>query len=229
MSEISTGKLYGVGVGPGDPELITLKAVKILERVHVVLVPSGKGESIAFDIAKPYIKGEVLKLEFPMTRERDILESVWDENAKKIKKLLVDGRDVAFITLGDPMIYSTYIYVIERLEGFKIETIPGVTSFSAAASKLKMPIARGNRPFAVVPAEDEKTMKKILDDFESVVLMKVSGNYDRTVDLLKAGGFKAGLIIRGGHEDEEVTFDLEKYRRKKLDYLSLIIGRKVGG
>lgn len=227
MSEIPIGKLYGVGVGPGDPELITLKAVKILERVPVVLIPSGNGESIAFNIAKPYIRGEVLELEFPMTRDRGTLESIWDENAKRIKELLLEGRDAAFITLGDPMIYSTYIYIMERLEGFEIETIPGVTSFSAAASKLQMHIARGSRPFAVVPAGDEKIMQDVLRCFDNVVLMKVSGNYDRAVDLLKSEGFQAGLVIRGGHGDEEATFDLEKYRGKKLDYLSLIIGRKV--
>ncbi|MCR4429578.1 MAG: precorrin-2 C(20)-methyltransferase [Tepidanaerobacteraceae bacterium] len=227
MSEVSAGKLYGVGVGPGDPELITLKAVKILESVPVVLIPSGSGESIAMEIAKPYIKGEVMKLEFPMTRDRCALESAWDENAARIKGLLLEGRDAAFITLGDPMIYSTYIYVMERLKGFIIETVPGVTSFSAAASKLRMPIARGNQPFAVVPADNEKMLQIILGCFENVVLMKVSGDYDKAVELLKAEGFEAGLVIRGGHEDEEVTFDLEKYRGKKLDYLSLIIGRKV--
>ncbi len=223
-----TGKFYGIGVGPGDPELITLKAIRILEQVDAVIAPRGKGESIALKIAKPYIRGEVFKLEFPMIYEKEALEPVWDENVKKIKELLYGGKDVAFITLGDPMIYSSYIYILKRLKDFEVATIPGITSFSAAAARLNLPIAEGKEPFAVVPAGDLQIVERALSDFDNVVLMKVSRNYVQIADLLQEKGFTAGLIIRCGHQEEEVTFDLEKYRGGKIDYLSLIIGKKVG-
>ncbi|MCX6089251.1 MAG: precorrin-2 C(20)-methyltransferase [Candidatus Atribacteria bacterium] len=229
MSKNLPAKLYGVGVGPGDPELITIKAVKTLEQVDLVIAPSGSGESIAFKIARPYIRGEVLPLEFPMTRNQSVIESKWSENVKKIKGYLQKGKDIAFITLGDPMIYSTYIYLLERMAGFEVVTIPGITSYSAAAARLNMPIAWGNMPFVVTPADDNETMEKILDAFESIVLVKVSGNYDDTLSLLKVKGFKAVLVMKSGHDDEEMSFDLEKYRNKKIDYLSLIIGRKMSG
>jgi len=178
------GKFYGVGIGPGDPELITLKAVKTLRSVSVVIAPFSRRESVALNIAQPYILGEVLKLGFPMERDEKLLNMAWDANAKDIAMLLDEGKDVAFITLGDPMIYSTYIYVLHRLQGYEIETIPGITSFTAAASKLGFPIAEGDAPFAVIPSYQEDSLRAALDVYDSVVLMKISRDFDRIIDVL---------------------------------------------
>jgi len=221
-----TGKFYGVGIGPGDPELITLKAVNVLSQVDVVIAPVGKKDSVALKIAKPHVKSEVVKQDFPMIYNENTLKNKWDENVKEIKVLLDKGMDVAFITLGDPMIYSTYTYITDRLHGYEIETIPGITSFCAAASRINTSIVEGDMPFVVVPVREIATLEKVLDDFDSVILMKVSRVYDDIVDLLAKKGFKATLVIRCGQEEEEVVQDLDMYKGKKIDYLSLIIARR---
>ncbi|MBP2072373.1 precorrin-2 C(20)-methyltransferase [Thermoanaerobacterium butyriciformans] len=221
-------KLYGIGVGPGEESFITLKAVKILQKVDVVVAPSSKGEgSIAYEIVKPYIKCDVVFIEFPMTYSKEDLKAKWEENVKKIKTFLDDGKDVAFITIGDPMIYSTYIYILKRIEGYEAETIPGISSYSAAASRLNIPIAEGNETFAVVPSGDILEISKALDMFDNVVLMKISRRYEEIVNLLKEKNFKGYLVIKCGHQDEEISYDLDKYIGKKIDYLSLIIAKKV--
>ncbi|MDK2806040.1 MAG: precorrin-2/cobalt-factor-2 C20-methyltransferase [Thermoanaerobacterium sp.] len=221
-------KLYGIGVGPGEESFITLKAVKILQKVDVVIAPSSKGEgSIAYEIAKPYIKCDVVFIEFPMTYSKEDLKAKWEENVKKIKTFLDDGKDVAFITIGDPMIYSTYIYILKGIEGYEAETIPGISSYSAAASRLNIPIAEGNETFAVVPSGDILEISKALDMFDNVVLMKISRRYEEIVNLLKEKNFKGYLVIKCGHQDEEISYDLDKYIGKKIDYLSLIIAKKV--
>ena len=221
-------KLYGIGVGPGEESFITLKAVKILQKVDVVIAPSSKGEgSIAYEIAKPYIKGGVVFIEFPMTYSKEDLKAKWEENVKKIKAFLDDGKDVAFITIGDPMIYSPYIYILKGIEGYEAETIPGISSYSAAASRLNIPIAEGNETFAVVPSGDILEISKALDMFDNVVLMKISRRYEEIVNLLKEKNFKGYLVIKCGHQDEEISYDLDKYIGKKIDYLSLIIAKKV--
>lgn len=220
------GKFYGIGIGPGDPELITIKAVNILSRVDVVVAPAGKKDSIALKIAKPYIKTKVVKQEFPMVYDKKALAHKWNYNVKEIKEFLSQGLDVAFITLGDPMIYSTYTYIITRLSGFEIETIPGITSFCAAASKINTSIVEGDMPFVVMPVNDTESVEKVLEDFDSVVLMKVSRNYDDIVDKLHEKGFNAALVRRCGQDGEEIVWDLGKYKGKKIDYLSLILARR---
>ncbi|ERM90787.1 hypothetical protein O163_13940 [Caldanaerobacter subterraneus subsp. yonseiensis KB-1] len=219
-------KFYGVGVGPGEKSLITLKAVEILKKVDMVVAPS-KGEgSIAYSIAKPHIRGEVVFMDFPMTYNKKELKSKWEENAEKIRKFLISGKDVAFITIGDPTIYSTYIYLLKELEGFEVETVPGISSYSAAAASLNLPIAQGRQNFAVVSSDDPEEIEKILDLFGTVILMKVSRNYDIIVKLLEEKGFIGHLVIRCGHDDEKITRNLEEYIGRKVDYLSLIIAKK---
>ncbi|ADH60198.1 precorrin-2 C20-methyltransferase [Thermoanaerobacter mathranii subsp. mathranii str. A3] len=221
-------KLYGIGVGPGEESLITLKAVKILQKVDVVIAPTSKGEgSIAYEIAKPYIKGDVIFMEFPMTYSKEDLKTKWEENVKKIKELLDEGKDVAFITIGDPMIYSTYIYILKGIKDYEVETIPGITSYSAAASRLNIPIAEGNETFAVISSGDVTEISKALDMFDNVVLMKISRRYEEIVNLLKEKRFKGYLVIKCGHQDEKISCDLDRYIGKKIDYLSLIIAKKV--
>lgn len=221
-------KLYGVGVGPGDKDLITLKSAKILEIADIVVAPASTGdESIAYEIAKTYIKGNVVFMEFPMVHSKEQLERKWDENVKKIKKMLDEGNNVAFITIGDPMVYSTYIYVLKRMKDYDVETIPGITSFNAAAARLNVPIAEGKESFAVIPSGDLDDISNALDMYNNVILMKVSRKYDDIVGLLNKKNFKGMLVIRCGHEDEEVIYNLDKHKNKKINYLSLIIAKKV--
>ncbi|OUN07328.1 precorrin-2 C(20)-methyltransferase [Flavonifractor sp. An92] len=150
------GILYGVGVGPGDPELLTLKAARILREADVIAMPDkGSGEGTAEAIAGAYLAGkERLSCPTPMTRDRKVLEECYAKSADALCALLDAGKTVAFITLGDPTVYSTYIYihrlVVER--GYEAELIPGVPSFCAAAARLGVSLCQGEEKLLIVPA-----------------------------------------------------------------------------
>ena len=134
------GKLYGVGVGPGDPELLTKKAERVLREADVVAVPDkGAGEKTALNIVADIVGGkELLYCPTPMVRDRAVLDGCYEKIADDICALLDAGKVVAFITLGDPTVYSTYIYVHKKVlaRGYAAELVPGVPSFCAVAARL---------------------------------------------------------------------------------------------
>ena len=180
------GKLFGIGVGPGDPELITVKAVNVLKEVDVVCVPQampGK-PSLALKIAQDYLSEgiEILELVLPMTENQDDLERAWQEAGLKILEQLEKGKNVAFLTLGDPSIYSTYSYVskvIKRKAPYiEIETIPGITSFSLAAAKAGVPLVEKDESLMILPVGDRQALLDSLVGESNVVLMKISRDFD---------------------------------------------------
>ena len=136
------GILYGVGVGPGDPELLTLKARRILSEADVIAVPDkGAGEKTALNIVKDYIQDKPLHTcAAPMVRDQAVLDRVRDSIAAELCGLLEEGKTVAFITLGDPSIYSTYLYIHRRVlaAGYEAKMVPGVPSFCAVAAQLEI-------------------------------------------------------------------------------------------
>ena len=186
------GKLYGIGVGPGDTELLTLKAARILESVPVVFSPKSSKEkdSIALSIVKPILEKRddykrlmVVAPIFPMIEDKSKLEKIWDSAAGMIAQYLDSGRDVAFVTLGDTSIFSTYSYVQKRLIGkYEIETIPGITSFTACAAARNKALVEQNQILTVVPKIDDR-LEEVLEYSDSIVLMKASRN---TNDLEKS-------------------------------------------
>ena len=186
------GKLYGIGVGPGDTELLTLKAARILESVPVVFSPKSSKEkdSIALSIVKPipekrdhYKRLMVVAPIFPMIEDKSELEKIWDSAAEMIAQYLDSGRDVAFVTLGDTSIFSTYSYVQKRLIGkYEIETVPGITSFTACAAARNKALVEQNQILTVVPKIDDR-LEEVLEYSDSIVLMKASRN---TNDLEKS-------------------------------------------
>ena len=154
-----TGTLYGIGVGPGDPELMTLKAVRLIEQCDLVAVPkSGDGEGVAKQIAQKAVpdfdKKELIEVSMPMTRDPQVLEQSHQAAAEQIEGYLKEGKSVAFLTLGDPAIYSTYIYVHKKVQqnGFLVEMVPGVPSFCAVAAKLNVSLAEAAQPLHIIPA-----------------------------------------------------------------------------
>ncbi len=159
------GVLYGVGVGPGDPELLTLKAVRVLQGSDVIAVPdAGKGNQVALQIVQDYIKGKELQfVSTPMVRDSAVLERAHSACADRICALLEGGKQVAFITLGDPTIYSTYIYLHKRVleRGYEAEIVPGVPSFCAAAAKLNQSLCEGGQPLVILPASRDKDSKRV--------------------------------------------------------------------
>ena len=179
------GKLYGIGVGPGDSELVTLKAARILGSVPVIFSPKSSKEkdSIALSIVKPilekredYSKMMIVAPIFPMIEDKDELEKIWDSASELIAQYLDTGRDVAFITLGDTSILSTYSYVQKRLiDRYEIETVPGITSFTACAAARNKALVEQNQILTVVPKIDDR-VEEVLEYSDSIVLMKASRN-----------------------------------------------------
>ncbi len=229
------GILYGIGVGPGDPELLTRKAVRVLEDVDCVAVPVAERdkESTARKIAGSHIRAgcRIVELDFPMTRDRERLAEAWRQGCETIKGMLNQGQSVAFLTLGDAMLYSTYIYIYQELErdGYRVMTIPGITSFSAAAATGGIPLAFGDEKMAVIPGsavEDLNNGK--LDYFDTVVIFKVARQYQKLLAALeKAGRLESSiLVVSCGHPEERVITDLKSVAEEELSYFSLIISRK---
>ena len=182
------GKLIGIGVGPGDTELVTLKAAKVLKSVPVVFSPksSKEKESIALSIVRPILEERkdykrlmIVEPIFPMIENKKELEKIWTSASELISQYLNTGRDVAFITLGDPSIFSTYSYVQKKLiDKYEIETIPGITSFTACAAAKNKALVEQNDILTIVPKIDDR-LEEILDYSDSIVLMKASRNTSR--------------------------------------------------
>ena len=179
------GKLIGIGVGPGDIELLTLKAAKVLESIPVIFSPKSakEKESIALSIVKPllekrddYKKVMIVEPIFPMIEHKNELENIWNSAADLVSQYLNTGRDVAFITLGDPSIFSTYSYLQKRLvDDYEVETIPGITSFTACAAARNEALVEQNDILTVVPKID-KRISNVIEYSDSIVLMKASRN-----------------------------------------------------
>jgi len=235
----STGTLYGIGVGPGDPGLITLKAVDILKRVDVVFTASSTKNhySLAMNIASKFVPKHVpaFLLKFPMTRDRERLEKAWDRNAKEILGHIRKGKDVAYITIGDPMTYSTFGYVmqaIQRLDPFvPISIVPGITSYHAAAAVSRHIIAEAEESFTVVSgALGAKQLRRIIHHTDNVVMLKVYRSYKEILDEIDRLGLTGStkLISRCGLEGEHIVDNLDRCRNKMPPYLSLLLIKKRG-
>ncbi len=230
--------IYAIGVGPGDPELLTRKAERILRTAPVICAPTaGPGESsYALSIIEPLLdreKQEVIVQVFPMRKDQDGLDEYWETAAAAVAERVRRGSDVAFITIGDPFIYSTFLYLYrvlrERYADITVEVVPGISSINAAAIAAGLPLGQASERIAIIPAAfEERELRSILANFETVVLMKVSRVFDGIYLLLKELGLerKAAFVSRVGTPEQEVVFDLERLLGKKLDYLSLLIVKK---
>lgn len=233
------GKFYGIGVGPGDPELMTLKAVRIIKEVDILCVPVAKTEkeSFAFTIVQEFVPEgkEILEVLMPMTKDKEKLEAHWREGARLIQEKINQGKSVAFITLGDSMIYSTYSYLLRNLKELdseiEITTIPGISSFSASAARTNIPLAEGEEPLVILPVqkEDDK-LQDVLTNYPNAVLMKVAAKFPRIVKTLEETGKKdkAIYISRCSGPEEFIETDLDKIKDQKLDYFSLMLVKKEG-
>ena len=196
---MSSPTFYGVGVGPGDPELLTLKARRILQAVPVVAVPKGRGKrSYAYTVVQTFLdesRQEVLELTFSMSKEEEVQRPYWQTAVEEIGDRLVQGKDVAFLTEGDPLFYSTFIPLYRLMQQHhprvRIEVVPGVTSVTAVAGVAGLPLARAEEKVAIVPATSVRsTLPEILTTFDTVVLMKVSSVLDEVIDVLTTLGLK---------------------------------------
>ncbi|MDP4144839.1 MAG: cobalt-factor II C(20)-methyltransferase [Bacillota bacterium] len=220
------GKLFGVGVGPGDKELLTLKAVKTIKNCQVIVAPSAMkgGKSIALEIAEEYIgeNTEVMIKHFPMGGEEQ--DDKIYEAFQSIKDKLDKGLDVAFLTIGDPFIYSTYIYLLRHLreEGYETETVPGITSFCACASIAGEPLVIGDEPLLILPG----TKINEIRNEKYIVIMKVYKMEEEIINYLEEKGFKYVYIARAGREGEKILTNKEDILQCR-EYMSMIIANRV--
>lgn len=229
------GTFYGIGVGPGDPELLTVKAIKAIEAADVLIAPKTekKDGSVALEIARPYLKKdiEIVYQVFPMVKDFAEDTGAWEANKEEILALLNAGKNVAFLTLGDPMFFSTYIYVFRLLEHEDVDivTIPGVPAFIAIGSHVGRPIVEGNDVLAVIPGTASKErLEEVMAVAGSAVVMKVYHNSAEIIDLLKRNHMAKDsvLVSRVGLDGERVIHDLEAHADEKLNYLSTILARR---
>jgi len=231
-------KIYAVGVGPGDPEYLTIKAERIIRSVPLICAPSAGSDdsSYALSIIEPLLdlnRQEIIIQVFPMRKDQAGLDEFWENAAAEVAEKVLAGRDVAFITIGDPFIYSTFLYLYrvlrERYPEIPVEIVPGVSSINAAAVAAGIPLGQASERIAVIPATfEEKDLRGILSDFDTIVLMKVSRVFDGVYGLLRELELEknCAFISRVGTSEEKVVFDLESLLGRKLDYLSLLIVKK---
>lgn len=232
------GRIYAVGVGPGDPELLTRKAERVIRQAAIICAPAATADdaSYALSIVEQFIdrsRQQVLTRVFPMTRDEAVLNPLREATARDLADHACAGRDVAFITIGDPLLYSTFQPVFRILNDdypqIPVEFVPGITSMSAAAAAASLPLALADETVAILPATvDEEKVLKTLIAFDTVVLFKISRAFDRVYDMLVQLKLdkSAVFVRRVGSADEEVVFDLASLVGKKLDYLSLLIVKK---
>lgn len=223
-----TGKLWGVGVGPGDPELMTLKAARVLREADVIAAPDASGsERTSLNIAKDHIRGkELLFIKTPMVRDRAALDAAYDAAAARIGELLDRGKQVAFLTLGDPTIYSTYMNIHDRVlrQGYAAEVVPGVPSFCAAAARLNLSLCQGSEPLLIVPASHGADA--LMDLPANKVYMKAGHAILELQQALAAHGQLEGasLVENCGMADERV-YPAFADLTEPSGYFSLVISK----
>ncbi len=223
------GKFYGVGVGPGDPELLTLKAARILREADLVFYPlSSPGESIAAEIVTAGTgRTEGLEgLDFPMTRDRATLTEAWAKAAERILAEVEKGRVVAFVSLGDPLFFSTCAHLWRELRlhapDLEGEMVPGITSLSAAAAVAGFPWGDGDRATVIFPGLGEAgAVEAALNRGDTVAVLKLKGEFNP--DFFGGKSRRAMVASRLGLPDGGIWRDLESLRGRRLEYLSLLL------
>ncbi len=234
MSNPTKGTLFGIGVGPGDPKLITLSALETLRRVSIIFAASSPKNdySRAYDVVKDHLLPdvEIRTLDFPMTKCMDTCSDAWKRNAEEVLAVLEQGLDAAFITIGDPLTYSTYGYLLRILKELAphadIVTIPGVTAYNAAAARLNLPLVESKESLLVLSgiAEPEK-IPEMVRMGQNVVIMKAYRDFDEIVEQLERmnSEVKTYAISNCGMPTEFIHEDVVKLKGQKMPYLSLII------
>lgn len=228
-----TGRLIGVGVGPGDPELLTLKAIRAIRTADFVAYPTSGRQAdgsdptnLALSIVKQYL-GDAQLLEYlmPMSRDREYVERLHEECVADLKQYLNNGKTVAFITLGDPSIYSTYMYLHRKIAecGYETAMIPGIPSFCAAAASLNDSLCEGSEPLFIVPGSYEVT-DAVLEYEGNKVFMKTGRAFLSLREKLERGGLSenAKVVEKASLPDEKIYRSLSE-APEKPGYFSLVI------
>ncbi len=229
-----TGTLYGLGIGPGDPDLITLKALKILQSTDVLAYPTLEdGDSLARAIVDPHLTGTrtEIPIRIPMVVERKPAQDAYDTAAEELKEHLEKGEDVAVLCEGDPFFYGSFMYLFGRIaEDYPVEVIPGVSSLTACSSALQAPLSARNDILTVLPAPIESDiLKPRIEAADSLAIMKVGRHFDRVRDLIEEMGLtdKAHYIERATLDNQKIL-PLADVPADAAPYFSMILIHKRG-
>ncbi len=229
------GILYGLGIGPGDPELITLKALRILQSVAVVAYPAPEnGDSLARSIAAPHLPGgqAEIRMRTPMTPGNFPADAVYDRYATEISEHLNGGRDVAVLCAGDPFLYGSFMYIFARLSGdHTVRVVPGVSSLGACAAASGRPLVSRNQSLSILPAPlDEDELEKRLMQTDAAAIMKVGRHMGKVKRVLARLGLDKGAcyVERASLADERVCA-LNDVDTDAAPYFSMVLVRREEG
>ncbi len=233
---MKSGKLYGIGVGPGDPELLSLKAVRILGEVDMVFTAaSTKNDySLAVEIVRPHIPADmpVEQLGFPMSKDRDALEAAWRRNASRIAEKLEAGLNAAFLTLGDPLTYSTFGYILRHLQNgwphLSITTVPGITSYQAAAAATNQILVEGEETLMIMSGvHGGERLQRLTEKPDNAVFLKAYRNVDGICHALKEADMleSSVAVANCSRADETIYPDLSVLGQRPPNYWTLIIAK----
>ena len=227
-----SGTLYGIGVGPGDPELMTLKAVRILRQAPVLAYPAPlNGDSLARSIASPHIQAgkTEIAIRLPFSPDRGDSESRYDDAAETLSAHLEGGRDVALLCLGDPLFYGTFAQVLARIAGrFPVSVVPGVTSLAAASAAVAMPVAMGDESLAVIPATlDENAIASRVEAADCAAIVKIGRNLGKVRGVLTRLGLagEARYVEFASAETQRIR-NLAEVAEDEAVYFAIVLVRK---
>ena len=225
------GRFYGIGVGPGDPELLTLKGLRLLQAADCIAIPKTRGEagSTALHIVEQFIEGKpLLELVLPMTRDQEVLRQAWADGAQAVMERLDAGQNVAFITLGDATLFSTLMYIFRPIKaaGYAWELVPGITAPSAAAARLGIGLADGTEDLAILAATaDLAKVEQTIANHSNTVLMKGAAQWPAIAEILQRQGVldKTAAVERCSMENERVFTDVSEMPEDLSYFLTAII------
>ena len=223
------GTLYLVGTGPGDPELLTLKAARILGGIDVVAYPQKPGEpSLSYAIAKEHLNPDahLLAADIPMSSERAPAQNAYDDLAGQILLQLNDGKNTAYLCEGDPLFYGSAMYLIERLGAHtRVEIVPGITSLTATAAAIGRPLAARNDRLKILPAPlDSEVLRAELKTAEAAAIIKVGRHFDRVRELLEQTGHaRNAMIVEHATSDKQRITPLREFTKNDRPYFATIL------
>src|ERR671925_728031 len=236
-------KLFCVGCGPGDPELLTVRAVNLIKNAEVIFAPTAREgkPSIALSVVEQYINRptKTVSLVFPMVKDRESLRDYWKRNANQIAHAVRSGKKVVYLTVGDPALYSTWIYIHRELEQYhkdiEIDIVPGIASFFAFAAEAKISLVEGDETLAIVPAcYDMDRVRRTSNVCDTVIFLKDGRYFENVIKVLSEAGFEEDsmiaiaqdVAIEGEIMKMSKLADLYGIKRPTEKYFSIMVAKK---
>jgi precorrin-2/cobalt-factor-2 C20-methyltransferase len=236
-------KLSCVGCGPGDPDLLTVKAVDRIKEAQIIFAPTSKAgkPSIALSIVQKYLKEDVatVDLVFPMTKDKDLLKTQWKDNAGQLARSVLDGKRTVYLTVGDPSLYSTWIYMhremVKNYKNIEIEIIPGIPSMFAFAAGARISLAEGEETVGIVPAcYDMDRIKRTASSCDNLIFLKDGRYFDSVIQMLSEAGFDDEsriIIAQDVSSNSEIMKasklgDLKNFKTQSSKYFSIMVAKK---